>query len=61
MEGPARVNWLDDFQFGPMSRVVFGAGRAREAGQIARELDGTTALVMTDPVLHRLALLKKAY
>ena len=56
MEGPAHVNWLDDFQFGPMSRVVFGVGRAREAGQIARELDGTTALVMTDPVLHRLGL-----
>src|ERR1700694_3447059 len=39
-----------------MSRVVFGNGRAREAGQIARELTGTTALVMTDPMLHRLGL-----
>ena len=26
----ARVNWLNDFQFGPMARVVFGAGRAQE-------------------------------
>jgi len=50
------VNWLDDFQFGPTARVVFGNGRAREAGQIARELDGTAALVMTDPMLHRLGL-----
>jgi alcohol dehydrogenase class IV len=56
MEGPACMNWLNDFQFGPMSRVVFGNGRAREAGQIARELSGTSALVMTDPTLHRLGL-----
>src|SRR5579859_1194574 len=39
-----------------MARVVFGNGRAREAGQIARELNGTSALVMTDPMLHRLGL-----
>jgi alcohol dehydrogenase len=50
------VNWLDDFQFGPTARVVFGNGRAREAGHIARELNGTAALVMTDPMLHRLGL-----
>lgn len=50
------MNWSSDFQFGPMARVVFGAGRAREVGQIARDLDGTAALVMTDPVLHRLGL-----
>lgn len=50
------MNWLHDFQFGPMARVVFGAGRASEAGQIARELNGTAALVMTDPVLHRLGM-----
>jgi alcohol dehydrogenase class IV len=50
------VNWLSDFQFGPMARVVFGQGRAREAGSIVRELEGTAALVMTDPVLHRLGL-----
>src|SRR5579859_4935469 len=39
-----------------MARVVFGAGRAREAGKIACELRGTAALVMTDSVLHRLGL-----
>lgn len=50
------MNWLSDFQFGPMARVVFGPGRASEAGQIARELHGSAALVMTDPVLHRLGL-----
>jgi alcohol dehydrogenase class IV len=50
------VNWLSDFTFGPMARVVFGAGKAAEVGQIARELGGTAALVMTDPVLHRLGL-----
>jgi len=50
------VNWLTDFQFGPVARVVFGNGRVSEAGQIARELNGTAALLMTDPTLHRLGL-----
>jgi alcohol dehydrogenase class IV len=50
------VNWLSDFTFGPMARVVFGVGRAKEAGQLARELGGTAALVMTDPMLHRIGL-----
>ena len=42
------MNWLNDFRFGPMTQVVFGVGKAREAGSIARELEGTAALVMTD-------------
>jgi alcohol dehydrogenase len=50
------VSWLNDFRFGPMSRIVFGVGKAREAGSIARELEGTAALVMTDAALHRLGL-----
>jgi alcohol dehydrogenase class IV len=51
-----RVNWLADFEFGPMTRVVFGVGRAKDAGRIARELNGSAALVMTDPTLHRLGV-----
>jgi len=39
-----------------MARVVFGIDRARDAGLIARELNGTAALVMTDPGLHRLGI-----
>jgi alcohol dehydrogenase class IV len=50
------VNWSNDFQFGPMSRIVFGVGKAKEAGSIARQLEGTAALVMTDAVIHRLGL-----
>jgi len=50
------MNWSADFEFGPMARVVFGAGRAKEAGRITRELNGTAALVMTDPTLHRLGI-----
>ena len=50
------MSWLNDFRFGPMSRIVFGVGKAREAGSIARELDGSVALVMTDAVLYRLGL-----
>ena len=36
-----------------MARVVFGEGRAKEAGRLARELDGAAALVMTDPMPAR--------
>lgn len=50
------MSWLNDFRFGPMARIVFGVGKAKEAGSIARELEGTAALVMTDGVLHRLGL-----
>jgi choline dehydrogenase len=50
------VSWLNDFGFGPMARVVFGVGKAGEAGAIARELNGTAALVMTDAALYRLGL-----
>src|SRR5262245_58205537 len=37
-----------------MSRIVFGVGKAKEAGSIARELGGRTALLMTDAGLYRL-------
>ncbi len=50
------MGWLTDYQFGAMSRIVFGPGKASAAGQIARELKGSAALVMTDAVLHRLGL-----
>jgi alcohol dehydrogenase class IV len=39
-----------------MSRIVFGPGKAKAIGEIVREQKGTVALVMTDPVLHRLGL-----
>lgn len=35
------------FEFASAGRVVFGAGRAREAGVLARELGGRRALVVT--------------
>src|SRR5579884_3916795 len=50
------MSWLKDFQFGPMARVVFGVGRAKDAGDLVRELDGTTALIMTDPGVHKVGL-----
>ncbi len=50
------MSWLHDFRFGPMSRIVFGVGKAREAGALARELEGSAALVMTDAGLYRLGL-----
>ena len=50
------MSWLHDFRFGPMAQIVFGVGKAKEAGSIARQLQGTAALVMTDGVIHRLGL-----
>jgi len=50
------MNWTADFEFGPIARVVFGIGRAKDAGRIARELNGTAALLMTDPTLYRIGL-----
>jgi len=50
------VTWTATFDFGPMARVVFGVDRARDAGRLVRELDGTAALVMTDPTLHTLGV-----
>jgi alcohol dehydrogenase class IV len=41
-----------------MSRIIFGVGKAREAGALVREYEGTAALVMTDAGLHRLGLTK---
>jgi alcohol dehydrogenase len=39
-----------------MTRIVFGVGKAKEAGSLAKELEGTAALLMTDAGLHRLGL-----
>jgi alcohol dehydrogenase class IV len=50
------MSWLHDFNFGPMARIVFGVGKAKEAGSIAKGLGGTAALVMTDAVIHRIGL-----
>src|SRR5262245_36277923 len=50
------MTWSRDFEFGPMARVVFGACRAKEAGEIVRGLNGSAALIMTDPMVHKLGL-----
>jgi alcohol dehydrogenase class IV len=50
------MSWLHDFRFGPMSQIVFGVGKAREAGSIAKGLQGTAALLMTDGMLYKLGL-----
>jgi alcohol dehydrogenase len=39
------------FDFHPLTRVVFGAGTLHKLGELARELGGTRALVVTDPGL----------
>jgi alcohol dehydrogenase len=39
------------FDYHPLTRVVFGAGTLHKLGELARELGGTRALVITDPGL----------
>ena len=50
------MTWANSFQFGAVSRIVFGPGKAQTVGAIAKELGSTAPLLMTDPVLHRLGL-----
>lgn len=39
------------FDYHPLTRVVFGAGTLHRLGELARELGGSRALVVTDPGL----------
>lgn len=43
---------LAAFDFQPVTRVVFGNGKLSELGQIAREVGGRKALLVTDPGLE---------
>src|SRR6478672_3834052 len=40
------------FDFAPLNRVVFEAGGLARLGELARELGGTRALLVTDPGLE---------
>lgn len=42
---------LCPFDYQPLGRVVFGAGALARLGELARELGGTRALLVTDPGL----------
>ncbi len=44
---------LPPFDFRPLNRVVFGAGSLDRLGELARELGGRSALLVTDPGLER--------
>jgi alcohol dehydrogenase len=43
---------LPSFDFRPLNRVVFGAGSLARLGELARELGGRNALLVTDPGLE---------
>src|SRR5262249_25969989 len=43
---------LASFDFQPVGRVVFGAGSLARLGELAHELGGTRAVVVTDPGLE---------
>src|SRR3954466_10617725 len=40
------------FDYRPLNRVVFGAGALARLGELARELGGSRALLVTDPGLE---------
>jgi alcohol dehydrogenase len=40
------------FDYTPLNRVLFGAGTLARLGEVARELDGTRVLLVTDPGLE---------
>jgi alcohol dehydrogenase len=44
---------LPPFDYVPLTRVVFGAGALSRLGELARELGGTRALLVTDPGLEK--------
>src|SRR5438552_3405923 len=49
----SRLTWpLPPFDFHPLTRVVFGVGSLARLGELARELGGTRALLVTDPGLE---------
>jgi alcohol dehydrogenase len=52
------MTWANSFQFGAVSRIVFGPGTAQTVGAIARDLGSRAPLLMTDPILYRLGLTK---
>jgi alcohol dehydrogenase len=39
-----------------MARIVFGVGKAKEAGSLSREISGGAALLMTDAMIYKLGL-----
>jgi alcohol dehydrogenase len=41
------------FDFTPLNRVVFGPGELARLGELARELGGTRALLVTDPGIRK--------
>src|SRR5690242_9457044 len=43
---------LPTFDFHPLTRVVSGAGSLNRLGELARELGGSRALLVTDPGLE---------
>lgn len=49
---------MTDFRFGPMTRIDFGVGKAKQAGAIAREFNASAVLLMTDAGLYGLGLTK---
>jgi alcohol dehydrogenase len=50
------MDWTNSFEYRSPARIVFGPDSTRRTGPIARDLGCTSALIVTDPGLHRLGL-----
>jgi choline dehydrogenase len=50
------MTWTGSFEFLAPARIIFGLGSAKRLGDIARQLERTAPLILTDPGLHRLGI-----
>lgn len=53
MEASFELDVLPPFDFDPRTRVVFGSGRLAQLGEIAKELDASRVLFVTDPGIEK--------
>lgn len=51
--GSVPLSGLSPFDFHPLGRVIFGPGSIARVGELARELGGSHALLVTDPGLEK--------
>jgi alcohol dehydrogenase len=53
VDSAAELDVLPPFDFDPRTRVVFGSGTVVRLGELARDLEGSRVLFVTDPGIER--------
>ena len=51
---------MQSFDFKPSIRVVFGEGKIELLGDLAKDLNGSSALLVSDPEVRRAGIADKA-